>query len=120
MISRSLQVAVIMAVVFYFIILMYLLNKRRLTLKYTLLWIFSGLLMLFLALFPKSLNVFAKLVGIYEPTNALFAAVCFCLIIILVSLTAIVSKMNEQIKRLIQSIALLEKRVRDQEGGGQK
>lgn len=77
--------------------------------------------MLILAIIPQILNMFANLVGIYEPTNALFAIIFFCIIIILMSLTAIVSKLNEKSKRLIQKIALLEERVRQlEELGGQK
>lgn len=71
--------------------------------------------MLILAIFPQILNVSAELLGIYDPTNALFAIAFFCVIIILMSLTAIVSKMNEKIKRLVQTIALLDKRIRENE-----
>ena len=71
--------------------------------------------MLMLAVFPKILGWFAALVGIYDPTNALFAFVFFCVVIILLSITAIVSKLNEKSKQIIQSIALLEKRVRELE-----
>ena len=113
--SRTLQIAMLLAVVVYFFFLFHLLKKKRLNIKYTLLWIFSGILMLILALFPRILDVFAKMIGIYEPTNALFAVIFFCIIIILMSLTAIVSKMNERIKRLAQSVALLEKRLREHE-----
>ena len=45
-------------------------------------------------------------------------AVCvhvFFMIIILMSITAIASKLNEESKRLIQSVALPEKRVRELE-----
>lgn len=71
--------------------------------------------MLMLAVFPKILGWFAALVGIYDPTNALFAFMFFCVVIILLSITAIVSKLNEKSKQIIQSIALLEKRVRELE-----
>lgn len=113
--SRTLQIAMLLAVVVYFFFLFHLLKKKRLNIKYTLLWIFSGVLMLILALFPRVLDVFAKMIGIYEPTNALFAVIFFCMIIILMSLTAIVSKMNERNKCLAQAIALIEKRLRDLE-----
>lgn len=113
--SRTLQIAMLLAVAVYFFFLFHLLKKKRLNIKYTLLWIFSGVLMLILALFPRILDVFAKMIGIYEPTNALFAVIFFCIIIILMSLTAIVSKMSEQNKRLTQTIALIEKRLRDLE-----
>lgn len=71
--------------------------------------------MLVFALFPQLLNLFAQAVGIYEATNALFAMLDFCGIIIMVSLTSIVSKMNERIKEMAQYIALIDKRLRDVE-----
>lgn len=113
MVSKTLQIFMLIAIAAYFVFLLYFLKKRHLNLKYTLLWIFSGILMLLLALFPRILNSLASLVGIYDPINALFAILCFCFIMILMSLTAIVSKQNERIKHLTQSIALLEKQLRE-------
>ncbi len=117
MISIKLQITMLIAVGLYFLIVFGLLKKKTLNLKYTLLWLASGIIMLALAVFPQTLAWFAALVGIYEPTNALFAFMFFCVIIILMSITAIVSKLNEKSKRLIQSVALLEKRVRELEDG---
>lgn len=113
--SQKLQIIVLLAVITYFWILLQMLKKNRLNLKYTLLWIFSGCLMLVIALFPGLLAIFSEFVGIVEPTNALFAVILFCGIIILMSLTSIISKMNEQIKRLAQTMAMLEKRIRELE-----
>ena len=118
MITTTLRMVMLVAIVIYFSLLLHLLKKKSLNLKYTLLWIFSGLLMMLLAVFPQVLNWFASFVGVYEPTNALFAIIFFCIIIILMSLTSIVSKMNEKIKRIIQTIALVEKRVREVERSG--
>ena len=115
MISIKLQITMLVAVGLYFLIVFRLLKKKTLNLKYTLLWLASGIIILALAIFPQILGWFAALVGIYEPTNALFAFMFFCVIIILMSITAIVSKLNEKSKRLIQSVALLEKRVRELE-----
>jgi len=115
MISSKLQIAMLIAIGLYFIIVFRLLNRKSLNLKYTLLWLLSGVIMLTLAIFPQILGWMAVLVGIYEPTNALFAFMFFCVIIILMSLTAIVSKLNEKSKRMIQTLALMEKRVRDLE-----
>lgn len=86
-----------------------------LNLKYTLLWLAAGLIMLILTIWPQILDLASTLVGVFDPTNALFAVIFFCVIIILMSLTAIVSRLNERLKRLIQADALLEKRVRDLE-----
>lgn len=112
MLEFKLQVTMLIGISLYFILLIYLLKKKSLNLKYTLLWLFSGIVMLVFALFPSLLQVTAKLFGVYEPTNALFGIMFFCVIIILVSLTSIVSKLNERVKRLAQSIALLDEEVR--------
>lgn len=115
MIATRLRVLLLIAVCIYFIMVFCLLRRKTLNLKYTLLWLASGSVMLILALFPQLLQSFASLVGIYDPMNALFSLIIFCILIILMSLTAIVSKLNRKTKTLIQALALLEKRVRDSE-----
>lgn len=115
MISGKLQISMLIAVGLYFLIVFRLLKRRNLNLKYTLLWLLSGAIMLMLAVFPQILGWLAALVGVYDPTNALFALMFFCVIIILMSLTAIVSKLNEKSKKVVQTLALIEKRVRDLE-----
>ena len=116
MISAKLQIIMLLAVAVYFILLWYLLKKRSLNLKYTLLWIFSGFVMLLMSIFPNLLSWISEQIDIATPTNALFAMMFFCVIIILISLTAIVSKLNDKSKTLIQTVALLEKRIRELEG----
>lgn len=115
MLSKTAQITMLVALAFYALVLIVLLRQKRLNLKYTLLWIGSGVLMLILAVFPGILPAFAGLVGVYSHTNALFATVLFCLILILMSLTAIVSGLNDKIKTLTQANALLEKRLRELE-----
>ena len=113
--NATLRIAALLAIVLYFSLLFYLLKNKSLHLKYTLLWMLSGLIMLFFILSPSKLDKLASLVGIYEPANALFAIMIFCILIILMSLTAIVSKMNERIKKLTQSLGLLEEAIRAKE-----
>ena len=115
MITGRLRIFLLAAICIYFVTMFQLLKHRALNLKYTLLWLVSGFVMLIMALFPRLLELFAVLVGIDDPMNALFSVVSFCIIIILMSLTAIVSRQNEKSKTLIQSIALLEKRIQDLE-----
>ena len=113
--STKLQIFMLLALALYFVILFQLLKKKRLNLKYTILWIFAGFFMLLVSLFPQILFAITDFVGIEVPTNALFALIFFFVIIILMALTSIVSKQNEQLKRMTQTIALLEKRIREQE-----
>ena len=115
MISKTLQIMMFAALAVYFLLLFFLLRKKRLNLKYTLLWLFSGVFMLILAICPQIVSAFSRLVGIQLPVNAVFAVAFFCVLMILMSLTVIVSRLNEQVKQLTQHFALLEKRVRDAE-----
>lgn len=115
MITTRLQAAVLVAVVLYFIFLLRLLIKRRLNLKYTLLWLAFGLVLLIFTLFPSLLGFCASLVGFELASNGLFAILHFCTLVLLISMTAIVSKLNEKEKRLIQTIALLERRIQELE-----
>lgn len=113
--SNLLRIIMGFGVLFYFIIIINLIRRKTLTLKYTLLWMFAGIIMALLLIFPSLLNIFANVTGIYSPVNGLFAVLFFAIIIILMSLTAIVSKQTERIKKLVQYSAFLEKRVRDLE-----
>ena len=115
MLSTSLRISFLFAILVYFIILFILLKRKSLSLRYTLLWLFSGFLMLIIIIFPQLLFAFSSLVGIEVQSNALFAVLFFCIIIILVSLTSIISKQNEMTKRLVQECARLEKRIRELE-----
>ena len=115
MISGRMQTFALIAVAFFFGILIYLLKQHKFALKYSILWIISGLVMLILAVFPQLLDSFARLIGVYSTVNALFAALLFCGMALLVSLTAIVSKEKQEIVRLVQETALLEKRLRELE-----
>lgn len=110
-----LQLFLIGGILVYFCILLYLIKIKSLNLKYTLLWIISGTLMLVVAIFPKIMIIITSLLGIVDVTNGLFALMLFFVLIILMSITAIVSKMKEKNKQLIQQCALLEKRVRQLE-----
>ena len=115
MLSTSLKTAILIAIAFYYVMLVTLLRKKKLALRYTLLWMLSGLVMLLVTIFPQILEGLTRLLGIQLLSNALFAILFFCVLMILISLSSIISKQNEYIKRLVQKTALLEKRLRELE-----
>ena len=112
MISSRLQLVAILGSVAFLAVLIVLLRKNRLALKYSLLWLFSGLVMLLLSVFPGLLDAFSRLIGVYSSVNALFAVLLFCGLILMISITSIVSKQKAEIVRLTQEIGLLENRIR--------
>ncbi len=106
------QFFAIIAVVLFLVVMIRLLKKNRLELKYSLLWLLSGVIMLILAVFPQLLDKFAHLIGIYSSVNALFAVLFCCGIMVMISLTAIISKEKKEITKLIQEVAILENQLR--------
>jgi len=109
------QYLFIFGLVFLFGLVIFLLRKNALSLKYTLLWLFSIFVMLAVSIFPGILTFISEIFGFQVASNALFSLILGFLLIILLSLTSIVSRQNEKIKTLVQVIAILEKRVRELE-----
>lgn len=111
MISYTLRIILGIGVIFYFIIVLMLLKEKKLTLKYTLLWLLAGLCMGLLVLFPLSIRYITGLLGIASEMNGLFAICLAFIICILMALTSIVSTQNAKIRRLTQMIAYLENEI---------
>ncbi len=115
MITRKFLVLLIIMVAVYLVILYHMIKEHVTLLKYTLLWGLMGVILLVFAIFPSSVMWLANLLGIYSDTNFLFLFMIGFEFILLFSLTHIVSRQNENNKRLVQEIAILEKRVRELE-----
>lgn len=110
-----LRIALVVGIILYFIVIFELLKKDLLNMKYTLLWMGSGGLMLFIVIFPYGLEKLIHMLGIVELTNGLFSVVLFCILLLLMAITSIVSMQNKKIRRLVQVCALYEKRIRQLE-----
>lgn len=110
--NLTLRISLILAVILYFICLFILLERKRLILKYALLWLASGIGMIVCIIFPNVVAWISKLFGIVDYFNGLFSVLFFFVIIIMMSLTSIVSKYKEQNRILIQQYGLLEERIR--------
>ena len=89
-----------------------LVRQRRLLERYALLWLFSALILLGLAIWRDALEVIANLVGIAYPPNALFVIACGFILVLLLHFSLAVSRLSEQSKVLAQRQALLEERQR--------
>lgn len=114
----ALRISLIIALIIYFSCIYVMLKKGKLNFKYSLLWIISGIFMLFFIIFPGALEQLARWIGIINYLNGLFAVVLFGLIILLMFLTTIVSELSNKNRVLIQECALLEERIRRLEKEG--
>lgn len=115
MIPHTLQITLSVAVVCYFVIILYYLKRKMLELKYTLVWLAAGLIMGIMIYFPGILVRFVRMLGIESNMNGLFILCIAFIIMILMTLTSIVSRQQLKIRTLIQEISMLEKRMRELE-----
>lgn len=115
MLPIRLKVSLLAAVLVFFIIVLSMLKRRRLTLKYTLLWLLTGVVMLIFVVFPELLQSLASFIGAQTLMNTLYLLIIGFILVLLMMLTSIVSKQTERIAFLAQANAILEKRVRELE-----
>lgn len=115
MISTNLRIVLVFAVVLYFILILHFLKKKTISLKYTLMWLVAGVVMALLVIWPRLLIVCKKLVGIESNMNALFLMLIGFCIIILMAITSIVSGHTEKMRKIIQAMSIMEKRIRELE-----
>lgn len=115
MIPQTLRIMLCAAVICYFIIILHYLKNKMLELRYSLIWLFCGIVMGILVFFPELLGKFVRVMGIESPMNGLYIIAFAFVIILLMMLTSIVSRASIKIKSLTQELAMLEKRIRELE-----
>lgn len=118
--TTTLRLVLFCGIILFFIIIVYLLKKNRLALRYTLMWMGMGLCMLLLVIFPQILGWLRDLLGFEDSMNALYVCGIGFAFILLMALTSIVSRQSDRIKSLTQENAILEKRIRKLEQGNEQ
>jgi hypothetical protein len=97
------------------VVILELVRRRRLLERYALLWLFSAIVLLALAIWRGLLEEVARTVGIISPPNALFFIAFAFVLVLLLHFSIAVSRQADQTKVLAQRLALLEERLRASE-----
>ena len=90
-----------------------LIRSRRLQERYALLWLATGGVILFFALWRGALGQFADLVGIAYPPSALFVVASFFILVVLLHYSTVISELSERNLALAQRLALLEQQLKE-------
>ena len=107
-----LQCILILCTLLFAVLVIRHLIKKKLHLKYCLMWIFAIVLALFASVFPQAIDWCAGLIGIKTPSNFVFFMFGLVMLVLVFALTEIVSHMNARIFKLVQNQAILEERIR--------
>lgn len=111
--SGTLRIALFICIIIYFSVIFQLLRRKLLQLKYTLLWLATGVVLFILTIFPKLLYAVTNVLEVEKPVNGLFLFVFGFVFMILMSLTVIISNQSNKIRTLVQMIALLEQEIQE-------
>ena len=91
-----------------------LIRKKRLREEYAILWLFTGIVVLLISLWPEFLlsQFFAKITGLFYLSAVVIIAFFFLLLIVL-HFSVVISKLTNQNKELAQRHALLELKINE-------
>lgn len=111
--TLKLIVSVIAFAVILFLILLYLLRKGRIPVKYAIVWILAVLFMLLVILIPNGMESLAKLLGFELLSNMVLCIFVAVLMFITLILTVMMAGQKKKTTLLIQELSLLKKEVED-------
>ena len=102
---RLIMLVIIVALVIFFITM---LRKKKMDLKYCLVWLIALFGVALFCAFPSWLDSLSALLGIAVPVFTLFMICIAFLTCICISLTIVVSRLSDRLRKLTQNIAILE------------
>jgi hypothetical protein len=97
------------------LVIIQILRKGRVPVKYSLVWFLSAIIIMFVSMFPGVLEYFAGLMGFATISNMVIGMMIVILLFITMSLTVIVSGQKEKIRLLIQEVSILKEKVEKSE-----
>ena len=113
--DSDLRVLLILGAVALFGMIVWLIKHKKIEVKYSIIWLAFSATMILFAVFPYLVLVLGDISGVANPVNFIFMTLFVFILLILLSVSAVISGFSTKIKRLAQSNALLEKRVRELE-----
>lgn len=109
--NSNLRFVMIILAIILFIIILRLVSKNKLPIKYSLFWFSSAFIVLLVGLIPNLIGFFTRLIG-FETYSSLIAGVIIgLLLLITLFLTIIVSEQKRKLLLLVQEVSLLKEQI---------
>jgi hypothetical protein len=105
--NKELQIIMIISSLLFLCYIILMLRNKKIELKFTLSWLFTGTCFLVFAIFPDLLRLLSNLLRIVEPVNTLFLFTIFFMLLIIFTLTIALSRNATRVKTLTQEIGIL-------------
>lgn len=106
MIPWLLRIEMLVIAILFVIMVFTTVNRQRLRMSDSLIWLLVSLGLIILALVPQIARWISDLVGIETPANLLYLLGMFFLLAVAFFLTVRVSTMADKVKKLIQTVSI--------------
>lgn len=102
------KIFAVIASLFLFVVIIYLVKKRKLREEYSWLWLLTGAVILVLVLWYDLLLMLTSLIGAVTATTTLFIFGIIFLMLIALHFAIKISSLSDQVKDLAQKLSILE------------
>lgn len=109
----NLRIAIFVVACILVVVVMQILHKEMIPVKYSLLWWIAIIILMVLALWPNFFLLFVNLMSFQTTSNMVIGVFIVILLFITMSLTVIVSSQKNKINLLIQEVSILKEKVKD-------
>ena len=115
-----LKASLMISIILFIIIMIGFIKRDNINIKYALLWLISGFLVLIAILIPNLLEKISHFLGFELMSNMIFFVAILVLFALSLSFTIIISKQTQKIRLLIQEISLLKTKMEGMEKNEKK
>lgn len=115
--SLTLRISLIVVCVLACLYVLRRIRRAQMEIEDAIYWIFASTALVIISIFPQIPDFLSQLLGIRSPSNFVFLAVIFVVIVKLFSLSLEVSYLKQKLKSTIQNVAIREKELEDAEKG---
>jgi|SRR5512144_1371802 hypothetical protein len=110
---HTLDIVAITASVVLMLFVIEAIRRTRLNARYAILWLGAGAVLLLFSLYRPLLDWVARLLGVSYPPSLLFGLAFLFLLAIVLHYSLVISSHRDSIRRLTQTIALLEQALNE-------
>ena len=107
----NLRLGLVIVSLLLMIVVIKILKKGRIPIKYSLIWILSSIIIFLVSLMPSFIECISRLLGFVPMENMVVGIFIFVLLMITISLTVMIAGQKKKTTMLIQEISLLKHEV---------
>ena len=111
--SSGLRLGLLIASIIAICLVFFFVIKKKLNIKYSIVWILWALLSLIMAIFPQTFYELSHLLGIEMPVNAVFLIMIALLYGLTFYVYIMISKHNSEIIKLTYEVSSLKKQLEE-------